>query len=291
MKKAFTLIELLIVVVVLVTLMMIAFKLGNIGEEARARTVTIERIQRLENALSGYNAAFGMYPPVRIHGSRNIYLRVDDNGLQNSDGEENTAIWGWCSSNGEVTNWKAEGEAWRQVEAACRSQPVACEFPFDNKYQDMIQAACEELQTWAEQSECMPDSIRQMAQQGFDDGVTENIGRHAKNKGKIEWSDIQLFKFGALSYLLPRYLIMMNGDPTFFTDYAQWTGNNQEPCDPLTGGPMGWSQVQNYALSDSNSDLAHVANAPSQAVCARWMANFEGGAGVQSRHNAFRSEH
>lgn len=275
MKKGFTLVELLIIVVVLVTLMSIAFRIGNIGEESERRTITIQRIQRMENALSGYYAAFGMYPPVRIHGSRNMYLRVDGNGLQSDEGEENTSIWGWVDNDDAVTNKEREREAWRQVEAACRSQPVGCEFPFAKEYQDLVRASSEELQMWADQSESMPESVKRIASMGFDDGVTENINRHAQNKTKIEWQDIQLFKFGVLSYLLPRYLVMMNGDPVFFTEYAQWTGNNVAPSDPLTGSGMNWRQVRNYAQGDNNSDIMHVANIPSQAVCARWMACFE----------------
>ena len=74
MKKAFTLVELLIVVVVLVTLMAVTFRLSSIGSNQTARNKTVSRLQKLENCLSGYYAAFGTYPPVRLHGSRNYTL-------------------------------------------------------------------------------------------------------------------------------------------------------------------------------------------------------------------------
>lgn len=253
MKKGFTLIELLVVIAILGTLMAMVFKIGNIGGESEKRSVTIQRMQRLENALSGYYAAFGMYPPVRVHGSRNIYLRVDDQGRQSEDDEN--------------TSFSDQGRMWNQVQAACRSQPVGCEFPFGEGWKMTIQSA----------SDGMPSE----ANCSFDDGVSQNIGRHAKNKDKTEWSKIKLFKFGLMSYLLPRYLIMMNGDDSFFTDYAQWTGNNTEPADAMTGQKMTWRKIQDYTGARNNNqnvnkrDLVRVANIPSQAVCARWMSSFE----------------
>ena len=70
MRRAFTLIELLVVVVVIVTRMAITFRLGSIGSESTSRARTVNRMQRLENCLSGYYAAYGSYPPVALHGSR-----------------------------------------------------------------------------------------------------------------------------------------------------------------------------------------------------------------------------
>lgn len=262
MKKGFTLVELLIVVVILVTLMSMVFRLGSIGSTSEKRAITIQRMQRLENALSGYYAAFGMYPPVAVHGSRNIFLAVDDNGQQSDDGQENDS-------------WGDSGRMWKQVNNACRSQPIACEFPFaSNGGVDVAKNASDELPPEAGVS--------------FDDGVSANIGRHAKNKDETSWSKIKLFKFGVLSYLLPRYLFMMNGDERFFQEYAQWTGNNTEPCDSMNGKPMNWKKVQDYVVnSNSAQDLIRVANIPSQAVCARWMASFEGVLCANSSHTFF----
>ena len=66
MKKAFTLIELMITIAVLVILMGLVFRLNSAGTESQKRTVTIIRMQKLENCLSGYYAAFGSYPPVKL---------------------------------------------------------------------------------------------------------------------------------------------------------------------------------------------------------------------------------
>ena len=86
MKKGFSLVEMLIVVTVLVTLMAITFRLGAIGGTSSYRNTTVSRLQRLENCLSGYYAAFGSYPPVPLQGrSRSIYTRVDENGVLDYD--------------------------------------------------------------------------------------------------------------------------------------------------------------------------------------------------------------
>ena len=134
MKKAFTLIELLIVVAVLVTLMGLMFKLGAVGGDSYRRTRTITRMQKLENCLSGYNAAFGSYPPVKLHASRNINSRIDNYGHGMQTGES-----------GEP-NWNDEGLAWDQVQAACLAQPVACRFPFpDGPYNELIRGISTEM--------------------------------------------------------------------------------------------------------------------------------------------------
>ena len=278
MKRAFTLVELLVVVVVLSILMAMIFRLTAIGGDSQARNETVDRMQRLEFALSGYHAAFGTYPPVRLHSSRNIYLTVDDHGMQNGDGNENTAIWGWYKeSSGHGIGSDEEKKAWEQVRSACRAQPVACEFPFADYYRELVSAASDMKQAEVEQDpESYSERDRNVFGSGFDDGVSDNPGRHSPYKSKMEWRDIQLFRFGLMSYLLPRYMVMMNGNRMFFEDFSQWTGNNSLPADPLTGQAYrNWTTVQNYALKDSTADLAHVANIPSQAACARWMATFE----------------
>ena len=81
MKKAFTLVEMLVVVVVIVTLMTMTFRLSSIGDDSRRRNETLSRMNRIENCLSGYYAAFGGYPPVALHGTRNIYAKVSGHGI------------------------------------------------------------------------------------------------------------------------------------------------------------------------------------------------------------------
>lgn len=257
-KKAFTLIELLIVVVVIVTLMTIVFKLAGVGDDATARNKTINRMQRLENCLSGYYAAYGSYPPVKLHGSRDYRLKVDSHGLQDPDGSEAPADAG-CST-----------ICWKSVEAACRSQPMAMSFPYHETMKEFIKAYSDlrsrDDPTKAFEALCNNSSVSALSD-------------------RSDWSEIQLYKFGVLSYLLPRYLVIMNDyssgnnsgsgrlDDQLFTRHHQWTDNNQLPPDFDTGMPYSsWSDVN----SDVNQDPWKVAAIPSQAACARWLPNLEG---------------
>ena len=282
MKKGFTLVEMLIVVVVLVTLMTITFRLTSLGRDQTDRNKTIARLQRLENALSGYYAAFGSYPPVKLHGSRDIYASVNEYGIQ-SDDQQNMSIWGWTKI-GDTE----EKLAWEQVQAACKSQPVDCRYPYPAEpvYNDLIKSVSEALRKKAESAKSgLSESRRQVLSQGFDNGVTDNIGRH--DPSKSDWRDVQLFKYGLLSYLLPRYLVMMNSEERLYSNqYAQWKVANTLPSNPMTGSKstaMGgdtwnWYSVRRYSRehTDNPRHYAQVANIPSQAVTARWMPNFEG---------------
>ncbi len=263
----------LVVVVVLVTLMTVAFRLGAINDASAQRNTTVSRLQRVENCLSGYYAAFGSYPPVAQHGSYNIYLKVDDHGIQNLDGEENTAIWGWTAIGS-----TEEKDAWRQVQAACRTQPVGCAFPFPSDYKEYVDAWSDQKKDEAAADTTMSAEDKAIFAAGFDDGVSQNIGRHSRYKNNIDWREIQLFKFGLMSFLLPRYLVMMGSDKSLYTDFAQWKGNNSMPSDPLTGQKYtDWYKVwKDSNESRDTTDYARVANIPSQAVCARWMPNLEG---------------
>ena len=260
MRKAFTLVEMLIVVVVLVTLMSMVFRLGSVGGSSAQRNRTISRLQRVENCLSGYYAAFGTYPPVALHGSRNIYAKVNSHGIQ-SDTEVNNNL------------------VWEQVDAACRSQPVDACFPFPDKYSSYVSTVSRALQEKANKAaqgdERYKKYDKETLRQGFDDASGKNIGRFNPYSGESDWKNLQLFKFGLMSYLLPRYLVMINGDEAFL-EFGQWTDNNTLPRDPLNDDELTWNQVREYQQSENAEDRARVSNIPSQAVTARWMPNLEG---------------
>lgn len=274
MKKAFTLVEMLIVVVVLVTLMTMTFRLSSIGSDQSRRNNTISRLQRIENCLSGYYAAFGSYPPVKLHGSRNYNLKANDHGIQTD--EKRDVSWGWTYVN-ENDN---EREDWQQVKAACKSQPVDCRFPFPDGgvYNQFVQSVSDSIKTAANERKDLTPGKKKVLTAGFDDGITDNPGRHNKNRDSTDWRDVQLFKFGLMSYLLPRYLVMMNGKEELFEGgYAQWDENNILPCNPMTGYAFNdWTVVRDRALSDTPRNYAEAANIPSQAVTARWLPNLEG---------------
>ncbi len=266
MKKAFTLVEMLVVVGVLAILMTMVFRLAGFADSSDARNQTVLTMQKLENCLSGYYSAFGSYPPVGLHGDRSYKCQVNDYGQQISDGVEQDPIW-----DGE---WK-----WTfQVRAACMAQPVACEFPFSGYTEKAVQSRSSSLKAEAElkSDKEIGKATKAILRAGFDDGVSGNIGRHARNKNNSDWRDVKLFKFGLMSFLLPRYMLMMNFDERFF-EYAQWTSNNSLPCDPITGAKFAnWRAMQQKYRGSGSTDLAHISNIPSQAACARWMANLEG---------------
>lgn len=270
MKKAFTLIELLIVVTVMATLMTIMFRLGAVSKDETARIKTITRLQKLENSLSGYFAAFGSYPPVKVYGSRDIFTVVE-NGVQTDESNDTLR--------------------WDQIEAACRSQPVDCAFPFREDMRETVEEFSERIRELAGSNEKYRQSSMYSAfSQGFSIG---NPGDFTAYWDKTDWRDVQIFKFGLLSYLLPRYLVMMQGDPLYCgagggNPCAQWSENNDECVDATTGRNLTWKQVYKYVernregeadagrLKGSKADFIRVANMPSQAVCANWMANLEG---------------
>ncbi len=271
-RRGFTLIEMLIVVAVLVTLMTIAFRLSNIGSDAEARSKTITRLQKLENCLSGYYAAFGTYPPVPNHGTPNIYQSVDGNGIQEE--QTNEGLWSW-----NYIGEQAESAAWRQVRAACLCQPVACEYPFpsDAGMQNAIRSLSDQLKLMLSSEDMQFDSYSQKLLGAGFSGGTAGIIPDGK-KDKVDWRNLQLFRFGLMSFLLPRYLVMMGGPQEFYNgDYKQWDVNNTMPCDPMSGSKFNnWNEVKTFADNHGNiSDYARVANIPSQAVTARWMPNLE----------------
>lgn len=251
MKRAFTLIEMLIVVVVLVTLMSIAFKLSSIGGDEEKRITTITRLQRIENCLSGYNAAFGSYPPVKLHSSRDIYLQSDDYGRQDTGGTPESAL------------------SWENVKTACRAQPfgLACPFPDNARYNKRI----EEIGEYA-YSRATQKNWKNPEKYNF---KPINSSMFSSYKDKSTWNEVQLFKFGVMSFILPRYLVMIDCERDLL-DYAQWLDNNSLPCDPWTGQKFSnWASMStnNNATADTTAKLKAI---PSQAVTARWMPNLEG---------------
>ena len=266
MRRGFTLIELLVVVVVIVTLMAVTFRLGGAGSESTARARTVNRMQRLENCLSGYYAAYGSYPPVGMHGSRDYTYAVNGQGIQ------------------QIENDQHETEiSWARVEAACRSQPVGMSYPFANPdIQDYISQVSDILMEKANSSESQYSKFQknEALKHGFF-ALVDNSAVSAKGQYS-EWPKVQVFKFGLLSYLLPRYLVIFNvqsgGSPNsgfrdLFTSQRQWTMNNEMPCDFETGQQYSsWTDV----LSDMARNRWKLAALPSQAVCARWMPNLEG---------------
>ena len=260
MKRGFTLIELMIVTVVLVTLMAIVFRLAGITGPQEARAKTIKRMQCIENCLSGYYAAFGSYPPVKLHGSRNIYLKVDNWGIQEEDGQTVSSL------------------NWASVEAACRSQPVGARYPFSSSddVQEMVRMVAEELKRRStsgdKEYKAYQDNVAVLGN-GFD--ALARPSGEIDNPEATDWREVQIFQFGLLSYILPRYLFMTLGNSDLYGgEYAQWNSDNmvQKQCHGDGRTTYTWDQIRNDVLGGHS---AYVTMIPSQAVCARWLPNLE----------------
>lgn len=263
-RRGFTLIEMMVVVMVLVTLMMIMFRLSNAGDEEAARALTVEKMQKIENCLSGYYAAFGSYPPVKLHGSRSIFYRTSLQGIQTDQYNEN--IWG------------NEVVAWKQVEAACRSQPVSIEYPFSTDYSAKIKAYSDTMRELAEKNpEKVIASVGEEKYLQYVGSYTDGSDSLGRDGGDTDWRKVHRFKFGLLSYLIPRYVVMLRaGDNYYNGNCPQWDANNRLPCDPVTGRQYAsWSQMKDFLDNDAER-RAHIENIPSQAICARWLPNLAG---------------
>ena len=279
MKRGFTLIELLIVVVVIAALTTIIFRLAGVGGESTARAVTVARLQRIENAISGYYAAFGTYPPVPLQGSRDIYQKADAyHGVQLDDVNKQT-----ITSSGAGARVMQE-----QIIAACRSQPFGAYFPFSNDMSDYVKSVSDGTKRLVQAGyfKNLSEERKNSYSQGYTDGVSGNAMVGALSTEHSSWwgeDSVQLWRYGVMSFLLPRYLFMMQQDENFLVEnYAQWTAYNDLPFDPDTGvlygnGDVkkGWRAVRDNYNKSSGRDRWKIELIPSQAACARWMPNFE----------------
>ena len=264
-EAGFTLVEMLVVVTVIVTLVSIVFRLSSIGGDSAARSTTITRMQRLENCISGYYAAFGSYPPVKLHGNRGIYYKVNDYGIQqveNDDPDPSELVW-------------------ERVEAACRSQPVGMNFPFPSYMGDYVKKVSETLTELHNNGDEDSPYVKNPALANRFDALDEPSMLSAKyDEG--DWAACQVFRFGLMSFLLPRYLVMMgHDDDDLYRKFAQWNNNNQLPCRFEDGSPYRtWAElnaeVKQLGGGRQNGNAWKVEALASQAVTARWMPNLEG---------------
>lgn len=264
MKRAFTLVELLVVVVVIAILASIVFRLAGLGEGLSKRNITIIRMQRLENAISGYFAAYGSYPPVDLQGrSRNIFYEANGYGIQQiRQGPKKSIKIGGGD----------EDPGWLQIRAACMAQPVAMEYPPSKDQQSYIKMVAEGLKM---KHDMGFGEFAGAEKLGF---LFDGLEQPQQLSGKYHqpsWADTQVFKFGLMSYLLPRYILMMgHADNTLYDNFDQWGANNAMPCRFEEGVQYGSWQDLNIDRRQS-SERWKIALLPTQTICMRWLPNLE----------------
>jgi len=194
-RSAFTLIEMMVVVAIIGILIAGVFRLVSAAGENAKRAKTIAVIQRVQNALSGFYAEYGTYPPVAQHSSPDPYVEAN----AESGKEEKTS------------QLKSENAC-----RAARAQPVAFEFPNPKSMDDYINMLYKD--------------------QGIM-SVNQQLGQVAATLTKYQWQDVKIFKFGMLSFLLPRVELMGGADladgndsdntPNMkFFNSLQWQKNN-----------------------------------------------------------------
>lgn len=267
MRKAFTLIELLVGIAVISMLAAIVFRIGHIGSDSRRRAITVRRLQKVENALSGYYAAFGSYPPVKLHYSQNVYVKCrEETGVQTKNRQEDRGSLVWAN-----------------VRAACQAQPVGALFPYNGSIAKVNYMA----NVMRERANLTDDSYWAKVFAGtkakFDPGFAafhnpNQISATLWNEG-AEWNEVQIFQFGLMSFLLPRYQFMtrvfvsQSGFKEESLDSCrQWEANNKLPANPDNGTRISsWAEI----IRGLRNGEAWVRRIPSQMVCARWMPNFE----------------
>ena len=267
-KSGFTLVELLVVTVVVVSLMAVMFRLSGIAGNTSNRETTVRRLQCLENCLSGYYAAFGSYPPVPLQGaSRNVYRKVDSNHptIQTDDEDVETEL------------------KWNSVRAACMAQPVAAMFPPPNGYERLYEAFKNGVQA-AYDSEAYTGSAKEHVEKilAMTWQSLENPGFLNRYQGETDSRRLHLFRYGLMSFLLPRYRFMLecatgsqSGNTEAFNNsidqYRQWTEFNSLPPRMDTG--IAYESWKRFCDTIGGDDEWMIDLIPSQAACARWMPN------------------
>ncbi len=171
-RRAFTLMELMIVLVIIGILIASVFKLFSAVSENSRRAQTKSRMERLQNAISGFYSSYGTYPPVQQYSTPDPFNASDDRG---DDGGQDIP---WSDNN------KANAAIW-----AARSQPVSFEYPYPQTYDEFIN------------EKYGPMGI----------GSANEVYYNADTYKESMWEDVKMFKFGLMSFLLPR--VYMVGIP------------------------------------------------------------------------------
>lgn len=229
-RQAFTLIELMVVVVVISILIAGVFKLMSVTSINNKRAQTLAKMERIQNALSGFYALYGTYPPVEQYGS------PDPFGTDREDDFGDTL----------ESRLDARSAAW-----ASKCQPIAFEFPNSGELDEFV------------------------GREFSASGINQTKGGTANSSSlSADWEDVKIFKFGLLSYLLPRIEVI--GIP----QQGQAWGKNQPNINFYKSNQWKKSNLTSKTLTDNSEADKVTAVLQAQRklendACARWLPNFE----------------
>jgi prepilin-type N-terminal cleavage/methylation domain-containing protein len=220
---AFTLVEMMVVVVVIAILIAGVFRLMKAVDLKNRESMTKARLQRIQNAISAFYAEYGTYPPVAYYGVPDPYVEQSDD-------------IGMYSAPVAVSELTAENAL-----RAARCQPADYLYPPPQKWDA---------------------GINQMFTQ--EDAISANsaLAGTVRNHADTRWNSatgIRAFRFGLLSFLLPRFTLMGGRDD------GNLDGNNSPHN----------SFIQSRQWRENNPGTLKEVFEREQLVTSRWLPNFE----------------
>jgi len=237
-RAGFTMIELMVVLAVIGILVMGMFRLMGVTSGKAKESETIATLERVKNALSGYYAIYGCYPPVK-----NIYAPLDPS---------STTVSEYCDteSSGRITK---DGDA-ALASFVARAQPLAFEFPNKKDEESYIN------------SKMAP----RMASSARSPELTTT-----------DWRECKMFKFGLMSFLLPRVEMMVSRDDNSSGQQIRWAEQNSLAVPYSFFETAQWAQANMPAPRVGSNDQEKQAILKKQLAvendaCAKWLPNFEG---------------
>ncbi|MDA3923744.1 MAG: type II secretion system protein [Kiritimatiellae bacterium] len=234
-RSAFTLVELMIVLVVIGILMASVFKLFSAVSANAEKATTNSRLERMRNAISGFYSSYGTYPPVPV------CFSSDPLNAEMDKGSGGGIDLPWSGSDDE----KANAAYW-----ACRSQPVAFEYPYAQEYDAVINK-----------------------KYGSINGANGVFG-NAASYDSYEWQDIKMFKFGLMSFLLPRPTLV--GLPA-----ANESWSDEQPISGFyrSGQWTHYNTTSRIGVNGTDEELQNALegqDAQERREVAKWLPNLEG---------------
>jgi len=236
-KQAFTLVEIMVVITVIAILMAASFKLMRAAAHEKKVAETKAKMERIQNALSGYYAYYGRYPDVAFATSLDPAQATAYDFAEGMSGPRS-------KDRMEDGNWELRAQ-W-----CARAQPFTFMHPPPQTMNMFI-----------------PDYFRETMDL---DVVSPNTLATSIPVDKPGWNELKVFNFGLMSYLVPRMEATHFGSGldinTLLYGNAQWYENNPAtPRDlPATSG----------GGAEFNKKINAQRQAENEA-CARWLPHLE----------------